>query len=121
MSSELVTQILLAVLACAWVGDFVRGLFQKKLVKADANKSEANATQVIVGTATTLVVPLSNRIKELETETTILRNSLREANEEIARTTKLLNIANNRIEATTAENKRVTNENRRLRLQLGEV
>jgi predicted RNase H-like nuclease (RuvC/YqgF family) len=111
MTSEIITQILLAILACAWIGDFIKGFYQRKKVQAETSHTEASATQVIVGTATTLVAPLAARIKELETETTILRTSLKEATAEADRLVRQL-------ENATSENKRVTAENRQLRLKL---
>ena len=66
MGSELVNQILLGLLASIWIGDFVKGIFQKGIVKANANLSDANATQVLVGTATEMLEPLSRRVKEAE-------------------------------------------------------
>lgn len=118
MTSELLTQILLALLGAAWVGDFINGLFQKKKVKADSNLSDANATQIIVASTTTLLAPLSARVKELETEVTVLRNALSEATTES-------NILRNKahevvmqLESCSAENKRVTKENRQLRARL---
>jgi cell shape-determining protein MreC len=112
MTSELATQLLLAALACAWIGDFIRGFTQRKKTKAETELTDANATQVIVGSATTLVEPLANRIKELNAEVVTLR-------EELTRTRQLLRTANNRLEKSTAENERVTAENFRLRTQLG--
>jgi septal ring factor EnvC (AmiA/AmiB activator) len=111
MTSETITTILLAILACAWLGDFVRGLFQRQTVKADANLSDANATQVIVTTATTMLEPLSARVKEAEGEAAKLRQELRDARSEVG---KLIS----QLQECTAENKRVTAENKRLRLEL---
>lgn len=111
MSSELITQILLGLLGLAWIGDFVRGLFQKPKVKADANLSEANATQVLVGTATEMLEPLSKRVKEAEAETVLLRREVREARDEVS---KLVS----QLQECTAENKRITQENRKLRARL---
>lgn len=111
MTSERVTQILIALLACIWIGDFVKGAFQRKKVKADAGLSDANATQIIVTTATTMLEPLSKRVKEAEDEATKLRQELREARNEVS---KLVS----QLQESTAENKRVTTENRKLRARL---
>jgi septal ring factor EnvC (AmiA/AmiB activator) len=111
MSSELITQILLGLLASIWIGDFVKGLFQKPKVKSDAKLSEANATQVLVGTATEMLEPLSRRVKEAEDEAKNLRQELRAAREEVS---KLVT----QLQECTAENKRVTSENKRLRARL---
>ena len=113
MSSELVTQILLAVLACAWIGDFIRGLFQKKQVDAAANLSDANATQVIVASTTTLLKPLQDRVNELEDE-------LREAKKQATRLVRQLETATEENRRITAENRMISDENRRLRLRIGE-
>lgn len=114
MSSELITQLLLAVLACAWIGDFIRGLFQKKQVDAAANLSDANATQVIVASTTTLLKPLQDRVNELEAELTNARKEVRKL------VVQLHNASDENTRITT-ENRLISDENRRLRLKLGEV
>lgn len=125
MSSELVTQILLAVLASIWIGDFVKGIFQKPKVKADANLSEASATQVLVGTATEMLEPLSKRVREAEAEAAQLRQELREARDEASSCRSAVREAReevsklvSQLQEATAENKRVTLENRKLRARL---
>lgn len=114
MTSDRITQIMLAVLSLAWIGDFVRGMFQRGKVKADTDLTNAGATQVIVASTTTLLKPLQERIDELEAE---LRTAKKEVNKLVTQ-----------LQASTAENRRVTqenrmvsDENRRLRARLGEV
>lgn len=114
MSSELITQVLLAVLACAWIGDFIRGLFQKKQVDAAANLSDANATQVIVASTTTLLKPLQDRVNELEAE-------LVNARKEVRKLVTQLHDSSEENSRITRENRMISDENRRLRLKLGEV
>lgn len=114
MSSELLTQILLAILTAAWIGDFVRGMFQKKKVHAETNLTDANATQVIVASTTTLLKPLQDRVNELEQELVVAR---REANK-VVRKLQAANAENTRL---THENMAINAENRRLRARLGEV
>lgn len=114
MSSELITQVLLAVLACAWIGDFIRGLFQKKQVDAAANLSDANATQVIVASTTTLLKPLQDRVNELEAE-------LVNARKEVRKLVTQLHDSSEENTRITRENRMISDENRRLRLKLGEV
>lgn len=125
MSSELVTQILLGLLASIWIGDFVKGIFQKGIVKANANLSDANATQVLVGTATEMLEPLSRRVKEAEAETAQLRKELKDARDEAHSCSREVKIAReevsrlvSQLQEATAENKRVTLENRKLRARL---
>lgn len=100
MSTDKVTVILLAVLACAWIGDFVRGIFQRRKIKAEAALSDANADKIVVGTAVTLLAPLRQRVGELEAE-------VKEARAEVQKLVRQLH-------AATLENQRVTNENQRI-------
>lgn len=112
--SDLVTQILLGLVAAGFFTDLARGFFQKKKINSEAKLDDANAVQVIVGTATSMLKPLTDRVKEAEDEATKLRQELREARAEVG---KLVT----QLQESTAENKRVTIENRRLRIRLGEV
>jgi FtsZ-binding cell division protein ZapB len=114
MSSELLTQILLAILTAAWVGDLIRGLFQKKKVHAESNLADASATQVIVASTTTLLRPLQDRVNELEEELVTVR---REANK-LVKKLQAVNAENSRL---TNENMSINAENRRLRARLGEI
>lgn len=114
MTSDKITQIMLALLSLAWIGDFVRGLFQKNKVKAETDFTNAGATQVIVASTTTLLKPLQARIDELEAE---LRSAKKQANI-VVRQLENATEENRRI---TAENRLISDENRRLRLRLGEV
>jgi len=115
---DLVTKILLGLVAVGFFSDLAKGFFQRKKINSESNLDDANAIQVIVGSSITMLTPLKTRIGELESETTILRNELRESRDEVVRTTRLLHAANDQLEASTAENKRVTAENKRLRIQL---
>ena len=114
MTSEKITTLLLAILSLAWIGDFVRGLFQRRKVKADSELSNANATQVIMATTTTLLKPLQTRINELEEE-------LVQARKQANRLVQQLEDATEENRRITAENRMISDENRRLRLRLGEV
>lgn len=125
MTSEQATQVAISLLACIWIGDFVRGLFQKRKVKADSNLSDANATKVIVGTATELLKPLSARVKEAEKEARELRQELRDARNDATQCRQEVSSARievsklvTQLQECTAENKRVTIENRKLRARL---
>lgn len=125
MSSELVTQILLGLLASIWIGDFIKGIYQKPKVKADANVSDANATQILVGTATEMLEPLSKRVREAEAEAAQLRKELRDAKDDASRCSAEVRVAREEVSKLvtqlrecTAENKRVTLENRNLRARL---
>jgi septal ring factor EnvC (AmiA/AmiB activator) len=109
--SDLITQILLGLVAVGFFSDLAKGFFQKKKINSEAKLDDANAVQVIVGTAASMLEPLSKRLKEAEEEVTNLRKELREARSEAAQLVSQL-------QASTAENKRVTAENRKLRLKL---
>jgi predicted RNase H-like nuclease (RuvC/YqgF family) len=115
---DYLTQILLALITAGFFGEVVRGWLQRKKVKSAVGLDDANATQIIVGSATSLLSPLRLRVEELETETTVLRRNLVDANTKvIALETKVEELVA-LLNKTTAENKRVTEENRKLRLRL---
>lgn len=114
MTSERVTQFLLAFIAAGWLGDIVRGYYQNKKIKANQGVTDANATQIIITSATTMLEPLTRRVKQAETDAESLRKDLIEARREVAKLVAQL-------QESTAENKRVTSENRRLRVRLGEI
>jgi septal ring factor EnvC (AmiA/AmiB activator) len=118
MTTDRLTLVLIAVLSCVWIGDFIKGWYQKRKVKADANLTDANAVQVIVGSAAAVVQPLKDRVEELQrdlkdakTEVDKLIDQLQKATAENQRIT----LENQRI---TAENRQVVNENRQLRIAL---
>lgn len=115
---ETIAQIMILLLGCGWVGNVILAFFQRKRVKASANLDDATATQVLVGTATSMLAPLSTRINELESEAVGLRKELKQAKDEMHRLNRSLYEANQRLEQTTAENQRITAENRVLRLRL---
>lgn len=115
MTSDQLTQLLLGLLACAWVGDFVKGQFQKRKVKADSNLVDANATQIIVGSANALIQPLTNRLEEAEAEASLLRKEIREVRKEMQLAVDELREARQENIRIREENTRVTTENRRLR------
>ena len=119
MTSDLFTQILLGLLACAWMGDFVRGLFQRHKVKADTNLTDANATQIIVGSANALVQPLTNRLEEAEAEASLLRKEIKEVRKEMQKAVDELKTARQENTRMREENTRITDENRRLRGIIG--
>jgi ABC-type phosphate transport system auxiliary subunit len=118
MGINTVTTVLLGFLSLAWIGDFVRGMFQRRKVQADSNLSDANAVQVIVGSAAAVVAPLKTRVEELQkdlaeakTEVDKLIVQLQKATAENQKVT----LENQRI---TTENQRITAENRQLRIML---
>lgn len=119
MATDKLTIILLAILSCAWIGDFIKGILEKKKVKAEANLHDANAVQVLVGSAAAVVAPLKTRVEELQAD-------LKEAKQEVDRLILQLQTATaenqkitNENHRITQENKRVTDENRRLRSIIG--
>lgn len=118
MNTDKLTVILLAVLSCVWIGDFINGLFQKRKVKADSQLSEANATNILIAGANSLVTPLTNRLKEAEDEATLLRRELQQIRTELQNTMVELQESRAELRKERAENRRVTTENRTLRAQL---
>lgn len=114
MTSERITQFLLAIIAAGWVGDMIKGYYQNKKIKANQVMTDASATQIIITSATSMLEPLTKRVKQAETDAESLRKDLIEARREVAKLVAQL-------QESTAENKRVTNENLRLRVRLGEI
>ena len=116
--SDLLTQILLGLVAVGFFSDLANGVFQKRKIKASANLDDANSVSVIVGSATELLIPLRARVTELEAEAVLLRNELKQARGEVQRYSNQLNAASNRLEVATEENQRITRENKQLRAAL---
>lgn len=115
---DLATKILLALVAAGFFTDLAKGFFQKKKMNSEAKLDDANSVQVLVGSATTLLQPLNDRIHELEAEVGALRRDLGKARTEAQRYANQLSTASTQLERATAENTRVTKENRRLRTML---
>lgn len=113
--SDLITQILLGLVAVGFFSDLAKGFFQKKKLNAEANLDDANSVQVLVGSATTMLAPLKERVHELEEEAKLLRTELNQARSEVQRYANQLSTATHQLELATEENRRVTTENRRLR------
>lgn len=119
MTSEQLTQILIGILACVWIGDFIRGVFQKKKTGSEANLNDANAVQVIVGSAATVVAPLKERVEELQQDLTEAKGEVERLITQLQAATaenQRITVENTRI---IAENRQIVIENRRLRLALG--
>lgn len=116
--SELITQILLALVAVGFFSDLAKGFFQKKKMNSEANLDDANSVQVLVGSATVMLAPLKERVHELEEEAKALRKELNDARGQVQGYANQLNTATHQLELATAENQRVTRENRRLRNML---
>lgn len=110
-TGDLLTKILLAIIAAGFVGDLTKGFFQKKKVNSSANLDDASAIQVIVSSANALLTPLTNRLAEAENEAVTLRRELQQARQEIHRTM-------NELIEVREENQRVTAENQQLRNRL---
>jgi transcription antitermination factor NusA-like protein len=119
MTTDKLTIILLAILSCAWLGDFIKGTFDRKKIKADANLSDANAVQVLVGSAAAVVAPLKSRVEELQIELTEAKEQVDKLIEQLQKATAENQKVVTENQRITAENKRVTDENRRLRLIIG--
>lgn len=105
MSSNLVTQILLGLVAAGFFGDIARGVFQRNKVKASANLDDANATKIYVESASAMLTPLTNRLREAEEEATLLRQELRMTRQENLRATNALIAAREEIQKLTEENR----------------
>jgi chromosome segregation ATPase len=118
MNSNILTQLLLALVAVGFFSDLAKGLFQKKKISSEANLDDANSVSVIVGSATELLIPLRARVTELEAEATLLRNELSQARGEVQRYSNQLEAASSRLELATEENQRITRENKQLRAML---
>jgi len=111
---DVIVKILVVLLTGSYLVEIVRGIFQKKVVKSTAGLNDANATQIIVASTTTLLKPLQTRVDELEAELVEARKEVRKLVKQLQETTA----ENTRI---TSENIAITAENRRLRLKLGEA
>jgi len=109
--SNLTTQILLGLVAAGFFGDLLKGFFQRKKVSASSNLDNANATKIYVDSASAMLTPLTNRLREAEDEATLLRRELQTVRSELQKATNSL------IEARQ-ENERVISENQVLRAQL---
>lgn len=112
---DLIVKIVVAILACAWLAEVVKGLFQKRKVDSSANKDDADGAQIIVNSAKVLLEPLTEKIREAEVEITSLKRSLRGAENQVVSLKSQLREATDQLSAATAENQRVTTENRQLR------
>jgi septal ring factor EnvC (AmiA/AmiB activator) len=111
---DAVVKILVVLLTGGYLVEIIKGLFQKRAVKSAAQLNDANATQVIVASTTTLLKPLQDRIQELEAELVEARQEAKKMVKEM----KQVTAENTRL---TSENMAINAENRRLRLKLGEV
>lgn len=112
---DIVIRIVVAILACAWIAEIFKGLFQKRKVNASAGRDDADGAQIIVNSAKILLEPLTQKIKEAEVEITSLKASLRGAEDQVATLQSRLSAATNQLSAATAENQKISLENRRLR------
>jgi predicted RNase H-like nuclease (RuvC/YqgF family) len=116
--SDIITQILLALVAAGFFTDVVKGIRERRKITAAANLDDANSVQVLVGSATTMLQPLKDRVAELEREAKLLRTELSQARGEVQRYSDQLHTASHQLEIATAENQRITRENRQLRTML---
>lgn len=109
--SNLLTQILLGLVAVGFFSDLVKGFFQRKKVKSSADLDEANATQVIVTSTKALLGPLTERLETAERKVRDLTIDLAKAQEQVDEIVESL-------EKCGRENSRLLRENKRLRLRL---
>lgn len=111
MSSNWVQNILLGLIAIGFFNEVIKGVFQKKKISSSSNLDDANATKIVVDSASALLKPLTNRLREAEDEATLLRRELHNARGE-------LQLAMEEMRDLRQENVRVTSENRQLRERL---
>ena len=112
---DIIVKIVVALLACAWLGEVAKGLFQKRKVDSSAGKDDADGAQIIVNSAKVLLEPLNQKIREAEVEIATLRTALRSAENQVTSLQAKVVMMTNQLDASTAENKRVVRENVRLR------
>ena len=110
-TSDIVTQILLGLVAIGFFNDVIKGFFQSRKVKASSNLDDANATQVIVTSTTALLGPLTTRLGHAEEKVAHLESELKKA------TTAAEEIVE-RLERCNRKNRQLEAENRRLKLLL---
>lgn len=77
--------ILIAALTGGFLRDVIKGIYQRRTIKAQGDKTEAEATTIIVKSATDLLGPLNKRISEQNQEINDLRIRVRALEEENAR------------------------------------
>lgn len=109
--SDIIEKVLMGLIAVGFFGDLAKGFFQKKKITSSSNLDDANSTKIIVDSASALLKPLTNRLREAEDEATLLRRELHKARGE-------LQLAMDELVAVRQENSRVTLENRQLRERL---
>lgn len=90
-------QLFVALIATGFIGDFIRGWIQRKKIKqaekALADNALLSGTNVIIQSATVMLTPLQNRIRELEDEAVTLRRELQKAREELYEARRGLQLA----------------------------
>lgn len=102
--SDIITQILLGLVAVGFFSDIAKGIFQRKKVSSSSNLDNANATKIYVDSASAMLTPLTNRLREAEDEATLLRRELQGVRRELQEATSILVDAREEIERLTTEN-----------------
>jgi chromosome segregation ATPase len=110
---DVLTKVLLGLVAAGFFTDIIKGFFQRKKVKSSANLDDATATQVIVTSTTALLAPLTNRLEKAEAQVQHLEGELRKVTRQAEGIIRQL-------DTCTAANRRITEENIRLRAKLSE-
>lgn len=105
--SNLATQILLGLVATGFFADVAKGLFQRKKVNSSSNLDDANATKIYVDSASAMLTPLTNRLREAEDEATLLRRELQSVRTELQQATSALVEAREEIQELTRSNTRL--------------
>jgi hypothetical protein len=77
-NSEVIGPVLVALVTGGFLRDVLKGFLQKKIIKSQVNKSEAEAAAVIVSTATSILAPLNLRMAEMNEELVHLREEVKE-------------------------------------------
>lgn len=102
--SDVITQILLGLVAVGFFSDVAKGLFQRKKVASSSNLDDANATKIYVDSASAMLTPLTNRLREAEDEATLLRRELQSVRTELQQATGALVDAREEIQKLTRDN-----------------
>lgn len=122
---EYLDKILLYLASSGFIGLIIKSSMQRKRLNLESKKlsglrqkSHAEATQLIVSSAASLVTPLTARLEEAETEAKALKVELQQAIVDLQEARTQIRDLVSQLQRATAENQRVTNENRALRTRL---
>lgn len=115
---DILIKILLGLVAVGFFSDLLKGLFQKRKVKASANLDDATATQIIVTSTTTLLGPLTTRLESAEAKVAHLEKELTKAQRQVDEIVGRLTRCNQENTVLVREKTRLEIENNKLKLRL---